>query len=201
MNDGEYEDIVSYAEILDQISWDDTDHATYWKFERIIGHQGPLKTTDVDYKGSRYNVLIEWSNGETTFKPLSIIGKDAPIPCAIYAKEKGLLDEEGWRRFKPLAKREKKLFHMANQVKLRSFRTTKVYKYGFEVPHNHADAMHLDKKNQNTRWQDAEATKLGQLDKYNAFDDHGPGGTVPRDYKKIHMHMVYDVKHDGCHKA
>ena len=104
MNDGEYEDIVSYAEILDHISQDNTDHAAYWKFERIIGHQGPLKTTDLDYKGSRYNMLMEWSNGETTFEPLSIIGKDSPAPCAIYTKEKGLLDEEGWRRFKPLAK-------------------------------------------------------------------------------------------------
>ena len=86
---------------------------------------------------------------------------------------------------------------MANQAKLHLFRTAKVYKYGFEVPYNHADAMHLDEKNQNTRWQDTETTELGQLDEYDTFDNHGPGGTVPRDYKKICMYMVYDVKHDG----
>ena len=125
VNDGEYEEIVTYNEILDHILQENSDDAIYWRFERIVAHQGPLKPRDPDYKGSRYNVLIEWPTGETTFEPLSIIGKDAPVVCAIYAKEKGLLDTEGWKRFKPLAKRQKKLFHMANQVKLRSFWTAK----------------------------------------------------------------------------
>ena len=40
------------------------------KFRAIIGHQGPVKATDPDWKGSKYNVQVEWETGEDTFEPL-----------------------------------------------------------------------------------------------------------------------------------
>ena len=43
--------------------------------------------------------------------------------------------------------------------------------YGYKVPCNHADAVHLDEKNKNTKWQDVEALELKQLDKNSTFDD------------------------------
>ena len=64
-------------------------------FKRIIGHKGPLNIHDKDYKRSRYYVLIEWLNRKTTFESLSIISKDTPVPCTIYARKKGLLDTKG----------------------------------------------------------------------------------------------------------
>ena len=45
-----------YNEILDHILQENSEEAIYWKFERIIAHQGPLLPTDPDYKGSKYNV-------------------------------------------------------------------------------------------------------------------------------------------------
>jgi hypothetical protein len=36
---------------------------------------------------------------------------------------------------------------------------------------------------------------------YNTFVDKGLGGAAPSGYKKIRYQMIYDVKHDGCHKA
>jgi hypothetical protein len=59
----------------------------------------------------------------------------------------------------------------------------------------------LDKANGNTKWQDAEATEKNQLMEYNTFIDRGFGGIVPNGYKNIRCHMIYDVKHDGRHKA
>ena len=53
--------------------------------------------------------MIEWENREITSEPLSIIGADDPVTCAIYARENKLLDKPGWKRFTRLAKREKKL--------------------------------------------------------------------------------------------
>ena len=41
-----------------------------WEFKRIKGHQGPLNKNHPDYKGSSYNVTIEWENGEITDEPL-----------------------------------------------------------------------------------------------------------------------------------
>ena len=42
-----------------------------YRFKAIIGHQGPLLASDPDWKGSKYNVQVEWETGEITFEPLS----------------------------------------------------------------------------------------------------------------------------------
>jgi hypothetical protein len=38
-----------------------------------------------------------WENREITSEPLNIFGKDNPVTCAVYAREHGLLEEEGWK--------------------------------------------------------------------------------------------------------
>ena len=62
-----------------------------YRFRAIIGHQGPLLASAPDWKGSKYNVQVEWETGEITFEPLSIIAADDPVTCAAYAKENDLL--------------------------------------------------------------------------------------------------------------
>ena len=61
-----------------------------YKFREIIGHEGPLKGTDPNWKGSKLNVQIEWETDEITFEPLSVIAADDPMTCAAYAKDKNL---------------------------------------------------------------------------------------------------------------
>ena len=172
-----------------------------WRFKSITGHQGPLSKSDPAYKGSRFNVLVNWETGESTYEPLHIVAADDPVTCAIYGKENNLLDQEGWRRFRRLANRQKKLLRFAKQAKLRSVRHKPVYKYGFLVPRNHDQAMELDLKNGNTKWREAEMLEMAQLHDYKTFVDKGRDTKIPHGYKKIRCHMVYDVKHDGRHKA
>ena len=71
-----------------------------WEFEEIVSHQGPLAMDHNDYNGSTYNVLIQWSTGEITTEPLTVIAKDNPVICTLYVKHNGLLDRPGWKRFK-----------------------------------------------------------------------------------------------------
>jgi hypothetical protein len=52
--------------------------------------------SDADFKGSTYNVLVEWESGEITYKPLDMIGKDDPVMCAEYAHRMNLLGTPGW---------------------------------------------------------------------------------------------------------
>jgi hypothetical protein len=108
-NDQEtYEEIMTYQQILDKL--DNEDGAEdEWHFKAIKDHQGPLRQSDDDYKGSRWNVQIVWENGETTWEPLGIIGKSDPVTCAIYGKENNLLEQDGWKCFARLARRQKKL--------------------------------------------------------------------------------------------
>ena len=72
---------------------------------------------------------------------------------------------------------------------------------GFLVPHNHEQAMELNKANGNTKWRDAEELELNQIDECKAFIDKGKGHRPPPNYKKTCVHLIYTVKHDGCHKA
>jgi hypothetical protein len=98
VNDGQYKEIVSYGDLLNSLESEEDGEDNVWKFRRITtGHQGPLSQNDKDYNGSNYNVMIEWENGEITTEPLSIIAKDNPITCTIYAKDNDLLELDGWK--------------------------------------------------------------------------------------------------------
>jgi hypothetical protein len=174
-----------------------------WKFKRIVGHQGPLKPGDPRYKGSRWNVMVEWETGETTYEPLHMMAKDDPVTVAAYAKEKGLLDLEGWRQFRSRARREKRMLRELKQAHLRQVRRSAVYKFGYQVPRTYREALEIDAKNGNTKWQDAVSLELSQIDDYSTFTDigHKDQAKIPKGYQKLRVHLVFDVKHDGRHKA
>jgi hypothetical protein len=104
INDDEYEEIIMYNILMHFIEKNKENDDIVWRFKHIIGHQGPLICTDPNYKGSKYNVLMGWENGEITKEPLAIIAADDPVTylCHLF-KEKGLLDKEGWKHFKKIA--------------------------------------------------------------------------------------------------
>jgi hypothetical protein len=202
LGEEEKEELLTYNEIVQHLTRD-AENPVIWKYKRIVSHQGPLKRGHPDYNGSTYNVMIEWEGGEVTKEPLSLLAKDDPVSCAIYAKENNLLDKPGWVQFKRIARRQKKFERMVKQAYLRSFQSSPKYKYGVEVPRDHKDAMRLDKLNGNTKWEDASNTELAQIDEYECFKDlgHHSKAKAPEGYKRIRVHFVYDVKHDGRHKA
>ena len=51
------------------------------------------------------------------------------------------------------------------------------------------------------QWRDTNRTDMGQLDEYDTFKDLVKDSPLPVLYKKIRVHLVYGVKHDGHHKA
>ena len=217
VDDGKADEIVTYNEVIEHLAGQFQQEADaikdkregLFRFRNIIAHQGPLHSRHKDYKGSSWNVLVEWETGEATYEPLDVIATDDPITCAAYASRNNLLDTPGWKQFRRLAKNDKKMSRMINQSKLRQKRHSPIYKFGFQVPRNHAQAMELDALNGNDRWQQAIGVELGQIDDYNTFTDKGKAlfdkaGKVvnaPAGYKKIRVHFVFDVKHDGRHKA
>ena len=199
LNDGEQEELFDYNKIVEYIN-NDAQNPILWRYKRIVSHQGPMSKTDKDYMGSSYNVKMEWEDGTVSPIGLDSLAKTDPITCAIYARENGLLDTPGWKRFKRTANREKKLFRMAKQAYLRSFRSTPKYKYGVEIPKDYVDAMRLDKLNGNTKWADATKLEMDQVvDQYQCFVDvgHRDKVRIPDGYKRIGVPTVYDCKHDG----
>ena len=96
----------------------------------------------------------------------------------------------------------KYLRRKATKAKLDSFRKAPKYKYGYKVPHSFVDAEHLDKEHSNTKWADARTTEFEKLDEYEVFEDIGhpkDGAKIPSGFRKIRIHVVYDVKNDGRH--
>ena len=192
-----YNEICQLCEEQDQADQDNQ----FFTFQKILGHAGPYKKGDSDFKGSVYNVQVLWSNGEITWEPFDNIRSDDPITLAIYAKEKDLLDTPGWKRLRRFTKSKKKYDRLVKQAVMKAKRRSPIWKFGVQVPRDHVEAMDLDSKNGNTKWADAEGVELSQLADYKTFVDKGKGYDPGADYTKIRVHFVYDVKHDGRHKA
>ena len=117
VNDGKHEKPLTNNKLIDSLASEEDGEDIFWKFQQIVSHQGPLQHIDQDYNGSLYNVMIKWENGEITSEPLSVIVKDDPITCAIYAHDNNLLDTNGWKCFKSIAKHEQKYKCLIHQVK------------------------------------------------------------------------------------
>ena len=81
--------------------------------------------------------LSDRSTGEVTTEPLTVIARDNPVVCALYAKDHGLLDKPGWKRFKKIANPHKKLICLVNQAKLRSYCSTPKYMFGYRIPRDY----------------------------------------------------------------
>ena len=210
INKDQAKEIMSYNQLMDYIQKGtdaEEDPDSLFKFRDIVAHQGPLESTDPNHKGSKYNVMVEWESGEVTYEPLTLISKDDPITCAVYAKKHDLLDTTGWKHLKRYAKTSKRLIRAVKQSRIRQVRASVRYQHGFQVPKDYNDAMRLDKENGNTHWQDAMDLELTQIHEYKVFKDTGKAkfhnGKVvtPDGFQKIRVHFVYAVKHDGRFKA
>ena len=151
IGNGKVEELISYNQLLEHFE-NAQDHdmgldRELYRFRAIIGHQGPLLASDPAWKGSKYNVQVEWETGEITFEALSIIAADDPVTCAAYGKENDLLALEGWCRFRHLAKKGKVLARAIKQSKIRQVRRSQTYMFGYLIPRNYMEVMNFDSDN------------------------------------------------------
>ena len=210
INKDQAEEIMSYNQLMDYIQKGtdgEEDLDLLYKFKDILAHQGPLESTDPNHKGSKYNVMVEWEPGEVTYEPLTLISKEDPINCAVYAKKRDLLDTTGWNHPKRHAKISKRPIRAVKQSRIHQVRASARYQHGFQVPKDFNDAISLDKENSNTHWQDEMDLELTQMHEYKVFKDTGKAqfhdgkAVTPDGFQKIRVHFVYAVKHAGKFKA
>jgi len=203
--DDAYEEILAYNELSDIIERQHDEEASgdlnTWTFTQILEHQGPLSSSNADYKGSSYNVMVLWSDGSKTWEPLNLIAKDDPVTLAAYAKAHDLLEVPGWKFLRRIARRAHVLRRMLNQARMSSRRNAVRYKFGVQVPRSISEAHRLDKENGNNLWAEAIQLEISQLLDYATYDDRGHGGKIPGGYQKIRMLWIFDVKQSGKRKA
>ena len=150
-DDGRIEELITYNELCDIVSEQHDREASgeteIFSFREILDHQGPIRSNDPRYKGSSWNVLIQWEDGSTTWEPLSsIVGADI-VTVAAYGKEHGLLDLPGWKKARKVARKAKTLQRMLNQSKRSQRYNAITYKFGVRLPRNVKEAYQLDAEN------------------------------------------------------
>ena len=204
LGDEKLEEIISYNELSDLVTESlaakESGQQDLISYAGILGHQGPLNSHDPKYKGSSYNILVDWDDKTQMWEPLNTMAKQDPVTLACYAHDNGLLNEPGWKLLRRTAKRQRFLNAIINSIKRRNDSNQVKYKFGVRVPRTFSEAMLLDKENGNTFWADAVRRELDQLFSYKTFRDLGPGGLPGTEYKKIKIRFVFDVKADGRRK-
>ena len=194
---------MSYNEIVDFMTREtNKENGEYWKFQKIIGHE-KVNQHHKNYNGSSYNLRIAWENGEISEVPLKLFAHDAPVECAIYAKENDLLDKPDWKRFGCTAKRTVKLVRMINQVRLRQFWSSSKYMFEYQVPKNLKQAKKFDALAGNHTLVKSNELEHEQLRDYETFIDQRKfsESKIPKGYKKISSHAISSVKHDRRFKT
>ena len=168
-----------------------------------------MLASDPYWKGSKYNVQVEWETREITFEPLSIIAADDPVTCAAYAKENDLLALERWHRFRNLAKKDKALPRAIKQSKIRQVRRSQTYMFGYLIPRNYMEAMQFDSENKNSKWYDAIKLEMESMREYKVFkkwdkailDKPKKVTNSPRGYHRIKASLMADIKLDWLQMA
>jgi Reverse transcriptase (RNA-dependent DNA polymerase) len=130
--------------------------------------------------------------------------KDDPVTLAAYACKHSLLNEPGRKKLKTIARlfvHDKQCVYHLHYYGMASKQPMgPAYNFGIQVPRNVSDAYELDKKNGNTKWQDAMQEEINSLLDYSTFEDKGKIKYLIG-YKNIRVHFAFAVKHDLRHKA
>ena len=170
------DDLISYNQLMEYLE-DKTDTGPLedglYRFKCIKDHKGPFTSSDPEYNGSSYNLLIEWEPGEQTWEPLGNIIASDPYTCAVYAKEHNLLNTPGWKLLKRHARTARRLIRTLKKSKYRQARASRKYKHGWEVPRDYAHALQLDIHNGNNKWKEAIDLEIEQIKEYQVFTDVG----------------------------
>jgi hypothetical protein len=68
------------------------------------------------------------------YDPLDLIASDDPVTCAQYAKQHGMLDLEGWKRFRCIASDFPKVERIIIQAKTSTYKHALFWKFDYLVP-------------------------------------------------------------------
>ena len=198
------EELVKYNDMCGFIEDTGKNEDGSWNYTRILNHRHK-STGRGRRKKKKYEVLLEWVSGERTWEPISTAFHADKYELAQYAEDHGLIDawDSKTIKIKDTLKISNETYNMITIAKLNARDRGPIFMFGVEVPRNHNEAMALDKKNGNDYWAKAEALEIAQLKSYETFEDLGHKNTAtrPEGHKRISLHFVYAVKHDGRHKA
>ena len=152
-----------------------------------------IKRRVITTKG--WNIKVEWSDGTTSWVPLSLVKESNPLETAQYAKSRNIIEQPAfaWWALHVL-KKVKAIIKATTYRKVR-----KKLKFGVVVPDTYEEALQLDKENGNDFWQKSIAKEIKNVKI--AFKMLNEGEKPPPGSKKIPYHLIFDVKFDLTRKS
>ena len=123
------------------------------------------------------------------------------LKVAKYGAEQGLTDKHGWKWARKYAKNPTKYIRMAWIFKAQRKQSTKLFKFGVEVPQSRKDAIAFDGKNENSLWADAIKKEIEQLLALSTFRILKKGTRKIAGFNYIPLYFAFDVKYDLRRKA
>ena len=208
------EDIMEYNELCDLVekqldAMNGNPEEQLWSFQRILAHKGPLKPDDNEYKGCPWLLLIDWDGHDATWEPRNIIEESDPMTVATYAKENNLLNVSGWKKYKNMGRKIRKVNRIVRSVMKakKNHPSGPQYNYGVRLPDRKMPFNKLDEANGNKLWQEAHEHEIDCFDDYKVYIDKGKATNEKlrqlhkKGYQLIPMLWVYAVKHDGRRRA
>jgi len=173
-------------------------------FKDIIGHRfndKAVRKDDPKYlDGTKrhttigWDIQVEWANGTQSWLPMKDVKHSNPVELAEYAITAKIADEPAfawWVRY-TLRKRDR----IIKKVKSRYWKRT--HKFGIEMPKNVKQAYEIDRRTGTDFWAKAIEKEMRNVNVAFEFRD---GDIVPKGYKHINCHMIFDVKSDLTRKA
>ena len=85
-NEFQVEDTLAYNKIMNYLHPDELEEDGHvWAYRKILSHAGLFTSKDPQHRGSSFNSMVEWENGNISEEPLNWMIKEYPIPVAQYA--------------------------------------------------------------------------------------------------------------------
>ena len=192
------EELRAYHISLDRIydlmypDWSSGD----WEIKRIERH---LTRERADGSKPIY-VKLRWQDDTAGYLPLDSVRVHDPIVASQYAIKKGLVGKQGWEWI-PYYLDKNPVRHAFFTAFKTSVTEGRKFKFGVEVPRSPRHALQLDKLAGTTGWKESIGLELKQLKDYKTFLVVPDGTPLPKGYKRIPYHIVFDVKFDGRKKS
>ena len=162
---------LKYVQAVDEIAEEQDEEYQWdqrlWNVRRIHRHKG--RHRDIQ-------VLCEFEDPNETKAWVSLfaLALQDPIPILKYVKKNHLFGQDPFRMLVNYCTGEA-TSHMARAFKAKVKPGGPKFKFGVQVPMGVKQALALDRKNGNTKWQDAIKKELAQLEEFEVFRCLAPG--------------------------
>jgi len=170
------EELRDYNGLINHYNQPDEENAEMYSFDRILNHKK---------EGNKYFLEIQWSNGEVTWEPMTVIKTSDPLTVARYAHDNKLVNLKGWKWAKRHHRNPNKFIRMLRIFKAKIKKTFKKYKFGVQVPRNIQEALAIDKEDGNNLWSEAINKEISELMKMNTFIYKDDFSDIPNDYQYV----------------